>query len=340
MAKRAIFDKKNILVTGGAGFLGSHLCDRLVKDSKVICVDNFLTGDQKNIDHLLKNPNFVFIKADINEVLDLEAYPELQPFKIQFQGVQEIYNLACPMSPSQFDKNKVSNLLTNSAGVKNMLDLAIKYSAKFIHFSSSVVYGPRRDDNQKITEIDFGIVNPVSERSSYDEGKRFAESMVINYRDVHNLDTRIARIFRAYGPRMKLGEQHMIPDFVSNALDNKDVVIFGDKDFSSSLCYVEDVIDGIIKLADSNIKDPVNIGADLDENLTTVAQKIIQLTESKSKVKYQKEVVFMTPLMIPNIEKAKTELSWMPVTTLDQGLQKTVDYLRASKGLLSVKSVK
>ena len=340
MAKRAIFDKKNILVIGGAGFLGSHLCDRLVKDSKVICVDNFLTGDQKNIDHLLKNPNFVFIKADINEVLDLEAYPELQPFKIQFQGVQEIYNLACPMSPSQFDKNKVSNLLTNSAGVKNMLDLAIKYSAKFIHFSSSVVYGPRRDDNQKITEIDFGIVNPVSERSSYDEGKRFAESMVINYRDVHNLDTRIARIFRAYGPRMKLGEQHMIPDFVSNALDNKDVVIFGDKDFSSSLCYVEDVIDGIIKLADSNIKDPVNIGADLDENLTTVAQKIIQLTESKSKVKYQKEVVFMTPLMIPNIEKAKTELSWMPVTTLDQGLQKTVDYLRASKGLLSVKSVK
>lgn len=336
MPKRAIFDKKNVLVTGGAGFIGSHLCDRLVKDNKVICVDNFITGEERNIDHLLASPNFAFIKADINELLELESLPELQKFKIQFQGVQEIYNLACPTSPARFADNKINMLLTNSIGVKNMLDLAVKYKATFVQFSSSVVYGPRRSDNQKIAENNFGVVNPVGERSSYDEGKRFAESLVMNYRDVYEVDTKIARIFRTYGPRMKLNDQQMLPDFINSALENKDLVIYGDKDFNTSLCYVDDVVDAIVKLSQSDTTDPINIGSDQDENLTEVARKIIAFSKSQSKIVYKDLILFMTQLSIPDISKAKSELNWMPITTLDKGLEKTVDDLRASKGLLGV----
>ncbi|PIT93545.1 NAD-dependent dehydratase [Candidatus Falkowbacteria bacterium CG10_big_fil_rev_8_21_14_0_10_43_11] len=337
MPKRVIFDKKNVLVTGGAGFLGSHLCDRLAEDNKVICVDNFIGGDERNIDHLLSNPNFVFIKADITRPLELENLPELQKFKIQFQGVQEIYNAACPTSPARFAEQRMEIAEANSAGVKNMLELARKYQAVFVQFSSSVVYGPRREDNQKIGETDLGIVNPISERACYDEGKRFAESLAATYRGVYGLDVKIARLFRAYGPRMKLNDDLMIPDFVVNALDNKDLAIYGDADFNTSLCYVDDAIDGLVKLAASEVREPINIGSDQDENLTLVAQKIIALTASRSKIKYEKPVLFMTKLAVPDIRKAKEELHWMPVTTLERGLQKTVDDLRASKGLLGVK---
>ncbi|MFA5318664.1 MAG: NAD-dependent epimerase/dehydratase family protein [Patescibacteria group bacterium] len=336
MPKRAIFDKKNVLVTGGAGFIGSHLCDELVKNNKVICVDNFITGSEKNIDRLLANPNFAFIKANINEPIDLEATPELQRFKIQFQGVQEIYNLACPTSPVDFKKNIQEIILTNSLGIKNMLDLAVKYNSTFIQFSSSVVYGPRRKDNNKIAENDLGFVDPVGDRSSHDEGKRFAETMVANYSKIHGLDAKIARVFRAYGPRMKLEDKQMIPDFIYNALENKDLVIYGNENFNTSLCYISDLIDAIIKLSASDVKEPINIGSDQDENLTQVANKIIQLTNSKSKIVYKEAEFFVTQLAVPDIAKAKAEINWMPITTLDNGLEKTVDALRASKGLLGV----
>ena len=216
MSKRAIFDKKIVLVTGGAGFIGSHLCDELVKTCKVICLDNFSTGDERNIDHLLSDPNFVFIRHDITKFLDLEEAPSLQKFKIQFQGLQEIYHLACPMSPKDFEQNKKATLLANSYGIKNVLDLAIKYKAKLMHFSSSVVYGPRLSDNKKINEEFIGLVDVLSDRSSYDEGKRFAETLMMNYKDIYNLDVKIARIFRIYGPRMKLDDNQMISDFIRN----------------------------------------------------------------------------------------------------------------------------
>jgi len=338
MIKRAIFDKKNVLITGGAGFIGSHLCDELVKNNKVICVDNFITGNEKNIDRLLANPNFAFIKANINERLDLESMPELQKFKIQFQGVQEIYNLACPTSPVNFNQNKKEMILTNSLGVKNMLDLAVKYNSTFIQFSSSIVYGPRQEGDSKIAENNLGIVDPVGERSSYDEGKRFAESMVTNYNKIHNIDTKIARIFRTYGPRMKLEDKQMIPDFINNALEGKDLIIYGDENFNTSLCYIDDIVDAVIKLASNDITEPMNIGSDQDENLTEVAKKIIQLTNSKSKIAYKEAEIFVTQLAIPDITKAKNEINWMPITTLDNGIEKTVDALRASKGLLGVEN--
>ena len=218
MTKKAIFDRKNVLVTGGAGFIGSHLCDELVKTCKVICVDNFSTGDERNIDHLLADPNFEFIRHDISEPIDLESLPELQKFKIEFQGVQELYNVACPTSPKHFNDNKIANLLANSYGVKNTLDLAVRYNAKLMHFSSSVIYGPRRAENKRITEDDLGQVDILSERGSYDEGKRFAETMVKNYRDAYKVDAKIIRLFRIYGPRMKLDEGNVMPDFISTLL--------------------------------------------------------------------------------------------------------------------------
>lgn len=335
--KGAIFDKKNVLVIGGAGFLGSHLCDELVKRCKVICVDNFLTGDEKNIDHLLAETDFKFIKHDIFEPLDLSKYRELEPFKIEFQGIQEIYHLACPTSPKDFEKNRIATILANSYGIRNGLELAVRYQAKFLFFSSAVVYGPRRDGNEKIRESDIGRVDPLSKRGSYDEGKRFAEMMVANYRDVFRIEAKILRLFRTYGPRMKLRDNQMIPDMISNALDNKDIEICGGRDFSSSFCYVTDAVDAALKLMDKDLAGPVNIGSDVDVNVTVLAEKIKTLVGSKSEITYQDGHFFLTPLPLPDISLARNELNWMPIVTLEKGLEKTIYDLRASKGVVGVR---
>ena len=335
MTKKAIFDKKNILVIGGAGFIGSHLCDEFIKTSKVICIDNFSTGNEKNIDHLLSEPNFEFIRHDITEPIDLATLPELQKFKIEFQGIQEIYNLACPMSPKNFNKNKIAILSVNSYGVKNALDLAVKHKAKFLHFSSSVVYGLKDEDNKKIKEDSVGFIDNLSERSCYDEGKRFAESMVINYKEKYQIDTKIIRLFRVYGPRMKLNDGQMIPDFVYNAIDNKDLIIFGDENFSSSFCYISDCIDAVLKMMLSDLSGPINIGSDIKVNLTDLAKDIILNIKSKSGIKYKKEMLFMKPLHIPDITKARNELGWMPIVALKKGIENTIYELRVSKGVKS-----
>jgi len=336
MTKHAIFDKKNVLVAGGAGFLGSHLCDRLLENRKVICLDNFSTGDERNIDHLLANPDFEFIKHDITEPLELEKLPELQKFKIEFQGIQEIYNLACPNSPKDFAENKIKTILASSYGVKNMLDLALRYQAKIMQFSSSVVYGPRRNNRDNIKETEIGAVDFLSARSSYDEGKRFSETMMENYRQVHSLDVKIIRLFRIYGPRLKLSEGNLIPDFIYNALENSALTIPGDKNFSTALCYVSDCLDACLKLMASDINKPVNIGSDVDINLTKICELIIKIIGSKSEIKYSDRHLFITELALPDISRAKEELGWMPVVTLEKGLEKTIDDLRASKGLRTV----
>jgi UDP-glucuronate decarboxylase len=334
MSKRAIFDKKNVLVIGGAGFIGSHLCDRLIEDNKVICLDNFSTGDERNIDHLLAEHDFEFIKHDITEPIDLAKLPELQKFKIEFQGIQEIYNLACPTSPKDFEKNKIPTLLACSYGMKNVLDLAVRHQAKIMHFSSSVVYGPRQDG--PIKESNIGKVDFLSERSSYDEGKRFAETMVLNYHQVHGVDAKIIRLFRIYGPRLKLNEGNLIPDFINSALENAALIIPGDKNFSTSLCYVSDCVDACLKLMDSQLNEPVNIGSDVDVNLTKICQLIIKILNSKSEIKYKERHLFITELCLPDIGKAREQLGWIPVVTLEKGLEKTIDDLRASKGLKTV----
>lgn len=339
MFKNEIFERKNVLVTGGAGFIGSNLCDELIKTANIICLDNFSTGDEKNIDHLLSEPNFEFVKHDITEPIDLVNLPELKKFKIEFQGIQEIYHLACPTSPKDFEKNRLAMILANSYGVKNTLDLALKFKAKFMHFSSSVVYGPKKDEDKKITEENKGEVDFLSPRSAYDEGKRFAETIVANYREIYNLDTKIIRLFRIFGPRMKLADDQMLPDFINDALENKDLVIYGDENFSSSFCYINDCVDAIVKMMESDISGPVNIGSDVEVRLADVANKIIRMTGSKSKILYKDEILFMTPLCFPDITKAKNELGWMPIISLDKGLEDTIYELRASKGLVGVRNI-
>lgn len=336
MSKRAIFGKKNVLVAGGAGFIGSHLCDRLIENCKVICVDNFSTGDEINIDHLLSNPDFEFVKYDITEPIDLEKMPELQKFKIEFQGIQEIYNLACPTSPKDFDKNRIPTILASSYGVKNLLDLASRHQSKIMQFSSSVVYGPRTGGNTRVKEDETGKVDFLSARSSYDEGKRFSETIVENYRQVFGVDSKIIRLFRIYGPRMKLNQGNLIPDFINSALENSDLIVQGDKNFSTSLCYVSDCVDACLKLMESDVKDPVNIGSDVDANMSKICEMIIKSLDSKSKIKYGGKHLFISELCLPDITKAREELGWMPIVTLENGLRKTIDDLRASKGLKTV----
>ncbi|MBN1779203.1 MAG: GDP-mannose 4,6-dehydratase [Candidatus Buchananbacteria bacterium] len=335
MSLKPIFEKKNILITGGAGFIGSHLCDELIKTSKIICLDNFISGREQNIDHLLQNPDFEFIRHDITEPIDLESLPELEKFRVQFQGIQEIYHLACPTSPKNFEGKIIETALANSAGVKNTLDLATKYKAKFLLTSSSVVYGPRDPKNEFFKESDLGLVDQLGPRACYDEGKRFAETLVSTYAHAYKIDTKIARIFRTYGSRMMIEEGHMLPDFVFNAIDDKDLVIYGDQDFISSFCHVSDVVHGLIKMMNSGESGPINFGSDIDHKIVEVAEKIIKMTDSKSKVAFDKPMLFMTYLGLPDISVAKERLDWFPVTLLEDGLQETIDYFKAHKTFLS-----
>ncbi len=335
MPKEIIFDKPNILVAGGAGFIGSFLCDELVKKAKVICVDNFITGSEQNIDHLLSNPDFAFIHHDLSQPFDLLSFPELAKFKVEFQGIQEIYNLACPMSPKRFMDNRIATLDVNSLAMKNLLEMTLKYQAKFLQVSSSVVYGPKRADNRslQLKENDLGVVDHLSPRASYDEGKRFAETMVANYREVYGLDAKIVRLFRTYGPRMELDDDQMIPDFINSALDDKDIEIFGDKDFGSSFCYIDDAIDGLVKMMASSLAGPINIGSDVEVSFRQIAEMIIKETGSDSKLVHSDSKLFMSELVLPDIYRARNELLWMPVVTLENGIKKTVFSLRAHKDI-------
>ena len=335
MSKGPIFEKKNVVVAGGAGFLGSHLCEHLLRDSHVICIDAFIGSSERNIDLLLRNPDFEFIRHDMNEPIDLESYKELERFKVKFQGVQEVYNLACPTSAKNFDQIRVQTVTANSLAVKNILDLALKYKAKFVHGSTSVVYGSRRADHPQFVESDLGVFDHLSPRGCYDEGKRFAETMVATYRDALGLDAKIARIFRTYGPRQRLFDGEMIPDFAVDALDGRDLVIYGDESFSTSLTYVSDIVEGLAKLA-SAAPDigVVNLGSDEEVKLSDVAKTIIKLTGSTSVIRYEPPLLFMTPLGLPDITKAKERLGWLPLIRLENGLTRAIEYARANKALI------
>ncbi len=335
MTQEQKFEKKNVLVTGGAGFIGSHLCEQLLRDNhKVVCIDNFATSDAKNIDTLMQNENFQFIKLDVNLPFNLESFAELAAFKIPFQGIQEIYHFACPTSIKKFDQFKVQTLLSNSVGNYHVLELAKKYRAKIMLSSSSVVYGAR-EDKTKVKESQEGVVSHLSPRACYDEGKRFSETMFETYRQVHGLDIRIARIFRTYGPRMPLFDGHLIPDFVLNALDNKDLVLNGGKDFRTSLVFVDDMIDALSRLMDApEYPGPVNIGSDVEIALGDVANQIIKMTNSTSKTVDGENFEFLSELHLPDINKAK-ELGWFPLVRLQDGLKKTIEYTKANKILLT-----
>ncbi len=333
-----IFEKKNVLVTGGAGFMGSHLCERLLKEAKVICLDDFSNSDPQNINHLLQYPDFEFINYDVNKAIDLDIFDELDKFKVKFQGIQEIYHLACPTSPKDFEKLKMKSLWANSSAMLSTLDLAVKYHAKYIFTSSSVVYGDATDQRMVFKEEDQGIVNHLSPRACYDEGKRFAETCVETYRQVHGIDAKIARVFTTYGPHMKLFEGQPIVDFIISALEGKDLVLYGDETLSTSLCYVTDMVDGLVRLmgADPEVR-VVNLGGDQIHKYVDIAKLILTLTDSKAKVVFDKPLAFLTRKGVPDLHYVKDVLGWFPLVRLEDGLRKTVDYAIANKEAMMLK---
>lgn len=332
MKSKPIFERKNILVTGGAGFIGSHLCDELIKHHKVICVDNFISGSEENINHLLKHPDFEFIRHDISEPLDLESLPEMRAFKVAFQGIQEVYHLASPTSPKDYQAFPIETLLANSFGTKHALDVAVKYGARFLHVSTSAIYGEPLEATP-FPEHYWGYVDPIGPRSPYHEGKRFAESLVMTYRQRHRVEAKIVRMFNTFGPRMRLTDGRMIPDFIRNAIANEPLVIYGSPDDRSTYCYITDMIEGLLRMMASNEAGPINLGSPQTHRIEDVAKRIIGLIGSRSTIRYQPHLPYTVRQGVPNIRLAKEKLGWFPVVSLEDGLQRTVDYLRGSRAL-------
>lgn len=329
-----LFERRNVLVTGGAGFIGSHLCDRLVKEANVICVDNFITSEVGNIEHLLQSPHFEFINHDITKPLDLAAFSELERFKVPFQGIQEIYHLACPISKRHFDDFKIATVLTNSIGVKNILDLAVSNHARVLYASSSVLYGPRKNGDF-VKETDECHLDHLTTRGAYDEGKRFSEAILQTYADVYGLDIKIARIFRTYGPRMKIFDGNLIPDIILSALENKDIVLVGDEETRIAPAFVSDIIDGMIRLMGTPIDVTlVNLGTDSEVSLVSLVKKVIEFTNSTSRVRFDpSSTLFESGL--PDITRAREILAWLPLVRLEEGLKKMIDYAKSRTQLIS-----
>ena len=306
---------KTILITGCSIFIGSNLCERLLNDGhKIICVDNLLTGKTKNVEHLLDNPNFTFINHDIIKPLDLN----------EDIVIDEIYNFACPASPPKYQKDPVNTLKVNFLGVLNLLELARLKKAKFLQSSTSEVYGEPEITPQH--ENYRGNVNTVGIRSCYDEGKRVAETLVMDYHNQYNVDTRIVRIFNTYGPKMDKNDGRVISNFINQALNNEDVTLYGTGEQTRSFCYIDDQVDGLIKLMNSDYVYPVNIGNPYELNVKELAHIILKLTKSSSNIIYKDLPLDDPTNRKPDITKAKNILDWEPLYDLEKGLLKTIKY--------------
>jgi UDP-glucuronate decarboxylase len=302
-----------ILVTGGAGFLGSFLCERLLRESnEIICVDNFFTGTRKNILHLLHNPNFEVIRHDVTFPLYAE--------------IDEIYNLACPASPIHYQRDPVQTTKTNVHGAINVLDLATRVNAKILQASTSEIYGDPEIHPQ--VEDYWGRVNSIGPRSCYDEGKRCAETLFFDYWRQDALRIKVARIFNTYGPRMRPDDGRVVSNFIMQALQNEDITIYGDGLQTRSFCYVDDLIDGLIRLMGSSddVTGPLNLGNPAEYTMLELAQLIIDLTDSRSEISFRPLPTDDPRQRQPDITKAKTILNWVPRTPVREGLTKTIAY--------------
>ena len=300
-----------ILVTGGAGFLGTHLCRRLLRDGhNVICLDNLLTGTKNNISGLLHHPNFRFLEADVRDPL--------------YINVKRIFNLACPASPPAYQADPIGTTMTSVLGAYNMLRLAISNDVRIMQASTSEAYGDPLEHPQK--ETYWGHVNPIGPRACYDVGKRCAESLFFDHRRMSNADIRVARIFNTYGGGMQPDDGRVISNFIVEALQDKDITIYGDGQQTRSFCYVDDLIDGFMCLMYSNTDDPgpYNLGNPEEFSIQALAETVIRLTGSKSKIIYLEKPIDDPRCRRPDINKASQMLGWKPVTTLEQGLTKTI----------------
>ncbi|HAH47638.1 UDP-glucuronic acid decarboxylase family protein [uncultured Gimesia sp.] len=304
----------SVLVTGGAGFLGSHLCDRLIEQGRdVICLDNFFTGSKKNIAHLIGHPQFELIRHDI-----------VQPFYLE---VGEIYNLACPASPVAYQFNPIKTIKTSSIGMVNVLGLAKRCRAKVLHASTSEVYGDP-DVHPQVEEY-WGNVNPLGPRSCYDEGKRIAESLCMNYHQAHQVPIRIVRIFNTYGPRMDPNDGRVISNFINQALRGEPLTIYGNGQQTRSFCYVDDLIDGFLKMMNQDATiGPVNLGNPVENSMLELAQAVLKTVNSESELAHEPLPTDDPKQRCPDITKARKFLNWEPRVSLQEGLGKTVDYYR------------
>nr|WP_315224015.1 UDP-glucuronic acid decarboxylase family protein [uncultured Flavobacterium sp.] len=308
--------RKKILVTGGAGFVGSHLCERLLNEGhEVYCLDNFFTGQKQNIIHLLDNPYFELIRHDV-----------INPYLIE---VDEIYNLACPASPIHYQYNPIKTMKTSVMGAINMLGLAKRVNAKILQASTSEVYGNPMIHPQ--TENYWGNVNPIGERSCYDEGKRAAETLFNDYHKQNNVKIKIVRIFNTYGPRMHPNDGRVVSNFIVQALKNQDITVYGEGQQTRSFQYINDLIDGLIKMMASpdSFTGPVNIGNPHEFTILELAEKVIKLTGSKSKIIYEPLPSDDPMMRKPQISIAQKELGWSPSVHLDEGLEKTITFFKS-----------
>jgi len=304
-----------ILVTGGAGFIGSHLCGKLLGlGHQVVCVDDLFTGSEDNIKHLLNNPQFKFIRHDIVEPLYLE------------EKIDQIYNLACPASPVHYQHNPVHTIKASTIGVINMLGLARKHGARILQASTSEVYGDPQTHPQ--TEEYRGNVNTIGPRACYDEGKRCSETLCFDYHRMHGMEIKVIRIFNTYGPRMAFNDGRVVSNFILQALKGEDLVIDGDGSQTRSFCYVDDLVEGIIKMmnSDKKITGPINLGNPGEFTIKELAELVIKLTDSKSEIKYTGKFREDDPMQrCPDIAKAKEILDWQPTIRLEDGLKKTIE---------------
>ena len=304
--------KKTILVTGGAGFIGSHLCKRLLNENHyVICLDNLFTGTFKNIVELEKNNNFEFVNHDI-----------IKPY--YRDNIDEIYNLACPASPIHYQSNPIKTVKTCTIGVINMLGLAKKNNAKILQASTSEVYGDPEIHPQK--EDYNGNVNPLGYRSCYDEGKRCAETLFMDYNREHNLNIRIVRIFNTYGPNMTKNDGRVVSNFILQALKGDDITVYGDGSQTRSFQFIDDLVNGLIKMMNGNSVGPINLGNPIELSMKDLATMVIKLTNSSSNIIYKELPEDDPKRRRPDINLAKYILDWSPIIDLETGLKKTINY--------------
>lgn len=308
----------NILVTGGAGFIGSHLCEYLLKSGhKVICADNFFTGSRKNIEHLFSDPNFQFLEHDI-----------INPLFLDDQKIQQVYNLACPASPVHYQSNAIRTIKANTLGVINMLGLAKKHKARILQASTSEIYGDPLEHPQK--ETYRGNVNPIGPRACYDEGKRVAETLFFDYHRQNGVDIRVARIFNTYGPKMSKDDGRVVSNFITQSLKGEDVTIYGTGKQTRSFCYISDLVEGLYRLMNAeNFIGPVNLGNPSEFTILELAEKVIALTGSKSKIVLRPLPEDDPRQRKPDITLAKKELDWEPKVKLQDGLQATIRYFQS-----------
>jgi len=310
-------DAKRILVTGGAGFLGSHLCERLLeRGDEVVCVDNLLTGSLRNIQSFRDNPNFSFIDCDICDFSD------------PYTHYDEIYNLACPASPKKYQKDPIHTLRTNFIGTQNLLELAKRNRAKFFQASTSEIYGNPIHHPQ--AESYFGNVNPIGVRACYDEGKRVAETLCFEYYRQHDVAIKVVRIFNTYGPKMSPHDGRVVSNFIIQSLTNQPITIYGDGSQTRSFCYVDDLIDGFLAFMDTgnNVTGPFNLGSQMEITVGELAERVVKMTKSCSPIHYKPLPQDDPVRRKPDLTQTQMSLGWGPSTSLKEGLQKTIDHFR------------